>query len=59
MTGKRELICPECGRNYGKPVELSITTDDFNGTYALVCVECECGATWSTQNGGRCLNEGD
>jgi len=59
MTGQRNLICPFCGRNYGKPVEMTTVRGELNATYAPVCVECECGATWSTQNGGRCLHEGD
>jgi len=50
MTGARDLVCPGCGRLFGKPVEMTVIKDDLNVTYTPVCVECPCGATWATRN---------
>lgn len=53
MVGHLTLTCPDCGRVFGKPVEMTVIKEDLNVTYAPICIECPCGATWSSANGGR------
>ena len=44
-----DIICPFCGRFYGKPVEMTVTKPGLLVSYIPVSIECECGATYAVE----------